>query len=392
MNILYLSYDGMTDPLGQSQVLPYIIGLTKEGHTFTLISFEKKDRYFSQKEFIEKICSDNIIKWVPLFYTKRPPVLSTIFDLLKMKRLSLKLHKQENFELIHCRSYISSIVGLFFKQKYSIPFIFDMRGFWADERVDGNLWDIKNPIFKFVYSYFKKKEIQFLSQSCTTISLTYAGKNEIEKWKRINVQFSPIKVIPCCTDLEHFKKVDRSNDNVNLGYIGSLGTWYLLDEMLSFFKVYQQAFPTAKFHFLTKDDPNLIIEKANQQQINIDLLIIEEVKRIEITQKVKDWKAAVFFIKPSYSKISSSPVKQGELMAMGIPVFCNSGIGDSDKILSDYNSGILITEFNEQEYENKIILFKKTNFDSDKIRLGAEDYFSLTNGINAYQKTYLNVS
>ena len=40
-NILYLSYDGMTDPLGQSQVLPYLIGLTKEGFTFHIISFEK---------------------------------------------------------------------------------------------------------------------------------------------------------------------------------------------------------------------------------------------------------------------------------------------------------------------------------------------------------------
>lgn len=29
---LYLSYDGMTDPLGQSQVLPYIIGLQKKRH------------------------------------------------------------------------------------------------------------------------------------------------------------------------------------------------------------------------------------------------------------------------------------------------------------------------------------------------------------------------
>ena len=129
MNILYLSYDGLTDPLGQSQVLPYIIGLTKEGYTFTIISFEKKDRYFLQKEFIEKICFENNIKWVPLFYTKRPPILSTIFDLWKMKRLSLKLHKQESFKLIHCRSYISSIVGLYFKQKHFIPFLFDMRGF-----------------------------------------------------------------------------------------------------------------------------------------------------------------------------------------------------------------------------------------------------------------------
>ena len=41
-NILYLSYDGMTDPLGQSQVLPYLAGLSKKGFRFHLISFENK--------------------------------------------------------------------------------------------------------------------------------------------------------------------------------------------------------------------------------------------------------------------------------------------------------------------------------------------------------------
>lgn len=43
-NILYISYDGMTDPLGQSQVLPYIINLNKENYNFHLVSFEKPDR------------------------------------------------------------------------------------------------------------------------------------------------------------------------------------------------------------------------------------------------------------------------------------------------------------------------------------------------------------
>ena len=46
MNVLYLSYDGMTDPLGQAQVIPYLQELSsKHGHTYTLISFEKKERY-----------------------------------------------------------------------------------------------------------------------------------------------------------------------------------------------------------------------------------------------------------------------------------------------------------------------------------------------------------
>jgi hypothetical protein len=42
-NILYIAYDGMTDPLGQSQVLPYISGLSKLGYQFTLISCEKPE-------------------------------------------------------------------------------------------------------------------------------------------------------------------------------------------------------------------------------------------------------------------------------------------------------------------------------------------------------------
>ena len=38
MRALYISYDGMTDPLGRSQVLPYLEGLAKRGHEITLVS------------------------------------------------------------------------------------------------------------------------------------------------------------------------------------------------------------------------------------------------------------------------------------------------------------------------------------------------------------------
>ena len=384
----------MTDPLGQSQVLPYLIGLSsKKGNEFTLISFEKRERFFSQKEFIEKICIDHNIKWVPLFYTKRPPVLSTLFDVYKMKRTAKKLHQHINFELIHCRSYISALVGLGFKRRYDIPFLFDMRGFWADERVDGGLWNLRNPVFRKIYKYFKYKEIQFLQESCAVVSLTYAGENEMRKWeKEKKLLFSPISVIPCCTDLKAFPLVDRQQQAIDLGYIGSLGTWYLLNEMLSYFKVYQRKFPNATFHFLTKDNPSLILENAKLLGIKESSILIEEAARKEIPKKIKNWKASVFFIKSSYSKMSSSPVKQGELMAMGIPVFCNSGVGDTDRIINTYNSGILIDELNEIAYEKSLAQLENTNFEASKIREGAKAYFSLENGINAYLKIYDSLS
>jgi len=49
-NVLYISYDGMTDPLGQSQVLPYLVNLSASGYNFTILSCEKKKKYKKNKE------------------------------------------------------------------------------------------------------------------------------------------------------------------------------------------------------------------------------------------------------------------------------------------------------------------------------------------------------
>ena len=39
--VLYISYDGLLDPLGQSQVVPYVRELARRGVALTVISFEK---------------------------------------------------------------------------------------------------------------------------------------------------------------------------------------------------------------------------------------------------------------------------------------------------------------------------------------------------------------
>ena len=128
-NILYLSYDGMTDPLGQSQVLPYLIGLTKEGFNFHIISFEKQHRFEMNKDHIQKICDDSNIIWHPNSYTQKSPLFTTIWDVYRMKKLAKKLNKDSQFHIVHCRSYISALVGLSMKKQYGTKFIFDMRCF-----------------------------------------------------------------------------------------------------------------------------------------------------------------------------------------------------------------------------------------------------------------------
>ena len=57
-SVLYLSYDGMTDPLGQSQVLPYLKGISKAGYTVHLVSYEKKEKYKKHRAVIDAICKE----------------------------------------------------------------------------------------------------------------------------------------------------------------------------------------------------------------------------------------------------------------------------------------------------------------------------------------------
>ena len=387
-NVLYLSYDGMTDPLGQSQVLPYIIGLSKKGYKFHLVSFEKPNRFKQNRKVIERICSENEIEWHPLMYTKRPPLLSTIWDVRKMKRKSYALHRKYNFSIVHCRSYLSSLIGNSMKIKFGISFLFDMRGFWADERVDGKLWDLKNPIYKWVYNYFKRKELQFLNNADYTVSLTFSGKEEMLKWEGVIGLKNRLEVIPCCADLNLFKPVEGDSKIFTLGYLGSIGTWYLLDEMLLFYKGILEREKSAVFHFLTKEEPNIILERAKELGVSCDKMIIEESSRSDIPYKTRNWSYSIFFILPSFSKKSSSPTKQGELMGMGIPVICNDGVGDVKEIVQKYKSG-LIVDLNSTFDFDKVFSHE---FEQTNIVNGARDYFSLQMGIKKYEMIYNQIN
>ncbi|MBS1613497.1 MAG: glycosyltransferase [Bacteroidetes bacterium] len=404
-NILYLSYDGMTDQLGQSQVIPYLQGLSREGYSFTLISFEKPERFEKGRAQVEALCKANGIDWQPLIYTKKPPVLSTVYDYQRMKAKAFALHKEKHFSIVHCRSYISAMAGLEMKRQLGIKFIFDMRGFWADERVEGNIWNLSNPIFKTVYNFFKKKEQQFFSQADYTISLTDAGKAEIQSWKSIPNQPIPIQVIPCCADLETFS---RSNINQTLllklrqelgikesdfvlSYLGSIGTWYMPAEMLDFFKCLLGKQPNAKFLFITNDEPSAIIGMAKQKGIAADKLIFRPSPRLEVPTYLALSNWSIFFIKPVFSKKASSPTKQGEIMGMGIPHICNIGVGDIDQIMQRTDSGYVVTRFSNTEYTKVVGEMLASAPSQQAIVQGARQYYSLQNGVQKYLSVYKKI-
>jgi len=292
------------------------------------------------------------------------------------------------------------------KRKWGVKFVFDMRGFWADERVDGNIWKLNNPIFKLVYTYFKKKEKAFLSKADYTISLTHNAEKIIHSWKEVENQPIPIKVIPCCVDLNLFNPATINIDAIKqlrdeltipegakvITYIGSIGTWYMLPEMLAFFRRWSVKNPASVFLFVTNDSSAIIKDAANKAGLPLSAIRIQSAARKEMPLYISLGDYSIFFIKPVFSKRASSPTKQGEIMAMGKPVICNSEVGDTDYVVNDFNSGILLSKFDDDAYDKTINeLSNDEQFNASVIREGALQFFSLEEGINRYQEVYKSV-
>ncbi len=397
--ILYISYDGMTDPLGQSQVISYLIGLTKFGYTFHILSFEKKDKFKTTGKEIQSLLDKNGIKWFPNTFHTSPPIVSKVYDKFLLLETARKLHKTYHYDMVHCRSYTAAEVGLKLKRSTGIKFLFDMRGFWADEKADGKSWDRKKWFWNAVYKYYKKKEADFVKEADYIISLTFAGKNEILSWRFYNDKV-PIAVIPCCADQNHFKltnllKKEEARRNLGiddfslvLSYLGSLGAWYMIDEMLQFFKELQSAYSNSKFLIITNSNHDIVLDKLSFFNLNSKDFVIITVPFSAVPENMYASDVSISFIKPVYSKISSSPVKIGEILSMGIPIISNT-IGDIGKLFLEENVGIPVKDFNDSTFSSAVKLINQSKFiDPESIREVAIKYYDLQEGINKYAAVY----
>jgi len=395
----------MTDPLGQSQVIPYLAGLSRHGYQFTILSCEKKERYFLHKDEIEKLLKSFAIKWFPIFYHKKPPVLSSVYDVYQLKKKAKQLYAKEKFDMVHTRPGVPALIGLWMKKELGVKFLNDIREFYADSRVDGGIWDIKIFLYKRIYHFFKQKENEAVERSDGIVCLTYTAEKIIKQWGQYKKNM-PLTVIPCSVDMNLFDRekvnmiqkskfkneLNIQEDDFIISYLGSVGSWYLIDEMIRFFKIINDKIPATKFLFISPNEHETVMQAAHRFSLPANKIIVKQAARNEIPALLSFSKYSVFFIKPCYSKQSSSPTKHGETMAMGIPVITNDGVGDVANIVEKYQSGIVLKELNEKEFNSVAnIINEGTTFDEHNIRTGALEYYSLTNAIEKYKNIYKKI-
>jgi glycosyltransferase involved in cell wall biosynthesis len=406
--ILFLSIDGMTDALGQSQVLPYLFGLRKLGWEITIISAEKPAKMKTLGKKIKGLCDVAGIDWTPISYTSRLPVLSPAFNVWKLIQTASSLHKTKQFSIVHCRSYLPALAGLHMKRKFGTSFLFDIRGLWVDEKIDGNIWKLNNPVHRLLYSYFKSKEKELFKEADTIVSLTNKARAAIQSLAGGKTDSPEIKVIPCCVDTAHFdpnkdwsavqeswrKRLHIQIDESLMIYLGSLSTWYLPRQMFGFYKTMEELVPGLRFLIVSGESPEPFHRMMQEEGIQESKVIFTSAQRDELPALISLTKFAVFFYQSSFSRQATSPTKLAELMSMGIPVVCSDNVGDVNEILKSTEAGTVCDPNNPVTWPHaaKQLIDLSKNRKKDEIRKWAIDLFDVQIGIKRYNEIYKNLS
>ena len=389
-SILYISYDGMLEPLGESQVLAYLKRLAAD-RQIHLVSFEKEGDWANVAERARlalDITASGIV-WHPLRYHKRPTALATAWDIANGMRLGLWLVLRHRLRIVHARSYVPSVMALAIKRITGIKYLFDMRGFWADERVDGGLW----PRDGRMYRVSKGFERRFLLEADHVVSLTNAAVCEMQRFAYLQGRMPPITVIPTCADLARFMPIprDREEGGFVLGYVGSAGTWYLFDEVAACFAQLLRLRPDARFLIANRGEHAYIRERLAVSGIPDGTVELRAATHAEVPQQIARMDAGIFFIRPVFSKQASAPTKLAELLGCGVPCLGNAGVGDMAEVLEGERVGVTLQAFDQASLVAGLVrLLALADDPSTTTRCvaAAQRHFSLDEGVRRYAAIY----
>jgi len=388
--VLYLTRNGLLEPLGQSQIFPYLKGLATR-RSITLITFEKSSDWSDilSVDRMRKDCEDCGIRWLPLSFRSRPRGLAPLFGIVQLFLLALwQFHSTPRPILVHARSYAPAAVGLLLRRFMGAALIFDMRALWPEELIAAN----RLRRGSLLHVLLVQLERSALASSDVVVSLTHAGLEHLQLcYPRVLVQQQRLTVIPTCVDLDRFTP---QPDVAPLAH-GTLGTllsgWFLLDWLRTWFVAVHSADAQASLRIHSREPEDLVRRALQLPQQQQHLLHVSALDSQAVPSAICAFKAVAMFFTPGVAKCGSSPTRLAEVLACGVPVVANDGVGDMGAVIREHRVGVLVSCATPQAMAASLVELQELRRDPDlaqRCRRTAIELFSLERGTAAYERLY----
>ena len=390
--VLYLTRNGLLEPLGQSQVMSYLRGLSRD-HVIALVTFEKPEDMADTAAMARarEDCAAHGIDWRPRRFRRRPRLIAPAWSLVQMGAEALRAARSGQAGLIHARSYLPAAVAWGVWRLTGTPFIFDMRALWPEELITAERLRRGSVIHRVL----ERLERICLRDAAGIVSLTEAAVEHLQARYPKELAAKHITVIPTCADLDRFTPPQTPPETPVYGCVGTvLSGWFKTDWLAAFFRAVVRHDPEARFEIVTRDDVDAV-ERQVDPVGTLDALSVYSAKPEQMPLHVQRQAAsAMFYAGDETSELGRSPTRMAEILGCGIPVVANEGVGDVARILRRYRVGVIARDCTDNAMDEAVKslteLCKDPNL-SARCRQAAEEVFSLAKGTEAYRALYAEI-
>ena len=395
--VLYITRNGLLEPLGQSQVMPYLRGLSSY-YKISLITFEKEKDINNSDRFerLKKECQSLGICWYPQYYRYHPTLIGSAWSMIKFLTLCLKVVRKDGIKLIHARSYLPAAVAWIVYKVTKVPFIFDMRALWPEELITSSRINRDSFLHKIIILI----ERLCLRDATNVVTLTNASVKYLNKKYSKELKNKELVVIPTCVDLNKFRMClyDKSQENKALvhGCIGTvLSGWFDIKWLSIWFNKLAEIDQNSTFEIISQDDSKVIRSLVDSNNVLGARLKIYSCLPQDIPNAIKNHSISTMFYKGGeVSELGRSPTRLAEVLACGMPVVVNRGVGDVVDVVTQNRVGIVLDGVDASSISDAVDNLNSLYLDKEihkRCRDTAEKIFSLEFGIENYRKVYTGI-
>jgi glycosyltransferase involved in cell wall biosynthesis len=392
--VLYITFDGLLEPLGQSQVLKYVCGLARRGIPHVVLSLERTSATDNRTliEATERELAVAGVTWVRGIYHGQT-LRNVLGDLVQAYRIACAVFDSMPVACIHARSYLAALVACALQFTRGVPYVFDMRGNWVEEKAAQRGW----PTGGLKHQTAKRVEKLLLQRSASIITLTEVQANDLRDNHSNIVTKKPLVVIPTCCDYDAFTPNDdrhcipmevrsRIKGKLVVGFVGSVNPSYKVAESLRLFRLLLDERPDAYLLCLTRQTEELQrLVWAAGIPAEADTITSAEHMNMPDWLSCLDW--ALLLLSNTEAQRGAMPTKLAEFLASGVRLIQYGGNSEISRRVLEAQAGIVLNSLSDGDLKlaaSFIARAQVTGPQVDLTRQRSRPYFGLENGLDKY--------
>lgn len=327
MNCVYFTYDGLLDPLGQSQIIPYLQRLVAAGHSFKVISYEKKIRSVSEIAALERSLNTIGVEWLRLpFGTGALGFAENVVRGILSVRKACKRFKPD---IVHLRGFLPAVIYKLSQSR--APHLYDFRGFAIEEWADIG----KVRAGSILYRVLREIDHRAVETACGLVVLEKPAETLLRK--TYNVPKVPLKVIRTCTDISLYaprptQPADAERSPIRFVYLGGARRPYRPDLAMRLVSQLLGSGSDCRLDFINERDHAEIFAAVQDTRFPRDKVKVIKMDKDAIPTALAQYDSGLVFLDTSPWRRVCSPTKLGEYFAAGLPVISTEGIDVLDEL------------------------------------------------------------